>query len=71
VAELLSAKVPPAQLRSGEAASPESIMLCCWHAALAGAGGGAPALAAAPDAEELADILPAALELSALVASWS
>jgi hypothetical protein len=71
VAALLSAKVPPAQRHSREAVSPESIMLCCWHAALAGAGGGATALATAPDAEELADVLPAALELSALVSSWS
>ena len=45
-------------------------MLACWHAALAGAGSGPEALAKAPDADELADMLPAALELSALTRAW-
>ena len=71
VAALLSAKIPPAQRHSGLAVSRESIMLCCWQAALLREGGGPGALATAPDAEELAEILPAALELSALVNTWT
>ena len=72
VTELLAIRVPPAQRGAGGAAiAPASIMLCCWHAALDGAGGGPSALAVAPDAEELAELLPAALELSALVEAWS
>lgn len=70
VATLLEVGIPPAQLSSGAAVARESIILACWHAALAGAGYGPKALADAPDAPELADLLPAALELSALTASW-
>jgi hypothetical protein len=72
VSQLLAFRVPPAQRRATSAAvAPASIMLCCWHAALQGAGGGPSALAVAADAEELAELLPTALELSALVNSWS
>ena len=70
VAELLEYGIPPAQRRTGAAISRETIMLACWHAALVSAGGGPQALARAPDAPELADILPAALELSAVTAAW-
>jgi hypothetical protein len=70
VEELLAAGIPPAQRRTGEGVARESIILACWHAALSGAGGGPVALASAPDAPELAAVLPAALELSALVGAW-
>jgi hypothetical protein len=72
VSELLAIRVPPAQRTVTSAAvAPASIMLCCWHAALEGAGGGPSALAIAADAEELAELLPTALELSALVSAWN
>lgn len=72
VSELLAIPVPPAQRSATSTAiAPASIMLCCWHAALDGAGGGPSALAIAADAEELAELLPTALELSALVNAWS
>jgi hypothetical protein len=71
VAALIEAGIPPAQLRNGRAASRETIILACWQSAIARAGGGPAALATAPDAPELADLLPAALELSAVTAAWS
>lgn len=70
VSDLLEVGIPPAQLAAGQAVSRESIILACWHAALAGAGHGPKALVDAPDAPELADLLPVALELSALTAAW-
>ena len=70
VAHLMRAKIPPAQGHDGSCIARESIMLECWHAALAHAGGGPEALAAAPDAPELEELLPAALELSAVAAAW-
>lgn len=71
VRALLDLKVPPAQQLDGrKPIQPASIMLCCWHAALAGRGGGPAALAPAADAEEHAELLPAALELSAIVDAW-
>jgi hypothetical protein len=71
VATLLGAKIPPAQRHAGDAIPRESIILECWHAALSNAGGGPAALAVAPDAAELKELLPAALELSAVSAAWS
>jgi len=71
VTALIEAGIPPAQLRNGDAASRETIILACWQSALANAGGGPEALAVAPDAPELADLLPAALELSAVTAAWT
>jgi hypothetical protein len=67
---LLEGGIPPAQLSSGAAVARESIMLECWHVALSHAGHGPAALADAPNAPELAAILPAALELSALTHVW-
>ncbi len=72
VSQLLAIRVPPAQRSATNAAiTPASIMLCCWHSALEGAGGGPSALAIAADAKELAELLPTALKLSALVNAWS
>lgn len=71
VDRMLAAGIPPAQRLSGDAVSRESIILACWHAALASAGHGPSALPDAPDAPELAELLPAALELSALSSAWS
>lgn len=70
VRDLLRAGIPPAQRRTGEAVAQETIMLACWHAALDGSDDGMSALANAPDTPQLADILPAALELSALTNAW-
>jgi hypothetical protein len=70
VAVLLRAKIPPAQRQTGASVARESIILACWHAAMANGGGGPVALAAAPDAPELKELLPAALELSAVAAAW-
>ena len=69
VARLLASRIPPAERRDGVVAR-ESIILQCWHAALASAGGGPQALASAPDAAELEELLPAALELSAVATAW-
>jgi hypothetical protein len=71
VESLLGMNIPPAQRSSGRAVSRQSIMLACWHAALAGASYGPKALPDAADAPELADVLPAALELSALTDAWN
>jgi hypothetical protein len=70
VSELLSAGIPPAQRGSGASAARESIILESWHVALANAGGGPSALATAPDAPELSELLPLALELSAVTGAW-
>ena len=71
VSELLSARIPPAQRHNRAPVARESIIVAAWHAALIAAGGGPTALATAPDAAELAELLPSALELGALVATWS
>jgi len=70
VAALLKAKIPPAQRSDGACIGRQSIILECWHAALENAGGGPAALATAPDAPELKDLLPTALELSAVTSAW-
>ncbi len=70
VTELLAARIPPAQLCSGAPVARESIILACWYAALAAAGGGPTALPDASEGPELAELLPAALELSALASAW-
>jgi hypothetical protein len=70
VSELLAARIPPAQLRSGAPVSRESIILACWYAALEAGGGGPTALPDASEGPELAELLPAALESSALAAAW-
>lgn len=68
--ELLAAGIPPAQRMSGEAISRASIILSCWFGALSSAGLGPAALPDAVAGPELAEILPAALEMSALTSSW-
>jgi hypothetical protein len=70
VERLLAIGVPPSQLHSGEAVRPATIMLACWNAALAAERGAAETLASAPDSSELAEVLPAALEQSALTRVW-
>ena len=70
VRELLDAGIPPAQRSSGEPARAETIMLASWLSALKAVGGGTAALALAPDAPQLASLMPAALELSALTRAW-
>lgn len=70
ILELLSVGVPPAQGADGAAIGRSQIVLGCWYAALAAAGGDAAALPAAADRPELGEVLPAALELSALTGSW-
>ena len=66
VQELLMARVPPAQRRSGEPVSREAILLACWHAAIAETGGGPKALPDAVDTSQFLELLPAALELCGL-----
>ena len=67
---LLAAGIPPAQRLSGEPIARETVLLACWHAALSANGTGPKALPCAPDTPELARLLPAALELSALTNAW-
>lgn len=69
--ELLAAGIPPAQQASGQSIAPEVVILACWYSALAASGGGPTALPNAADAPQLATVLPAALELCAVVESWS
>jgi hypothetical protein len=68
---LLEAGIPPAQRLTGESIARETVLLACWHAALISNGTGPEALPCAPDTPELAKLLPAALELSALTHAWS
>ena len=70
VESFLGAGIPPAQRQDHEPIRRESIMLGCWHAALAEVGGVIQRLPDAADTEELEEILPAALELSALAQAW-
>ena len=70
VESLLSARIPPAQRQELQPIRREAIMLGCWHAALGEVGGGIQRLPDAADTEELQEILPAALELSALAQAW-
>ncbi len=70
VKRLLAIGVPPSQCHAGEAILPATIMLACWDAALAHPRGTAEMLASAPDSSALADVLPAALEQSALARAW-
>lgn len=67
---LLETGIPPAQQASGDPIRPEVIILVCWFSALASSGGGPGALPSAADAEQLASVLPAALELCAVVDAW-
>lgn len=71
VVELLNAGIPPAQLASGAAAPREAIILAGWWAAIKQSGGGPAGLAKAIRRPELAQILPAALELAALTEAWT
>lgn len=71
VQELLDAGIPPAQLGDRRAAPREAIILADWWAAIAQGGGGTRGLALAPETPELADLLPAALELAAVTAAWA
>lgn len=70
IALLLAAGIPPSQLEGG-AVSRRLVILASWYAAISAEGGGPKALAVAPDSEELAKLMPAALELGALVDAWS
>jgi hypothetical protein len=70
VDRLLAIGVPPSQLQSGKAVQPATIMLTCWDVALAAGSGTAATLAGAPDSSALAEVLPAALEQSALARVW-
>lgn len=68
--KLLTGGIPPAQAASGAPISPEVIILACWFSALSASGDGPQALPRAADAPQLASLLPAALELSAVVGAW-
>ena len=70
VEKLLAADIPPAQRLSGEPIAREEIILACWYAALTAAGSGPKALPDAAERPELDELLPAALELSALTQAW-
>jgi hypothetical protein len=67
---LLAIGVPPSQRRCKETILPATVMLACWDAALADPAGTVETLATAPDSQELAEVLPAALEQSALTRAW-
>ena len=71
VSELLENGIPPAQLPGGEAAPREAIIFAGWKVAIREAGGGPGGLALAPARAELAELLPAALELAALTEAWT
>lgn len=71
VKSLLAIGVPPSQRHSEEAILPATIILACWDAAIGDLRGKPGTLSDAPDSSELADVLPAALELSALTRAWS
>ena len=68
--KLLARRIPPAQLPDGAASSRPAIILCSWLHALREAGGDLPGIASAPDAPELASLLPKGLEMTALVEAW-
>jgi hypothetical protein len=68
--ELLSAGIPPAQRASGTPIARETIILSCWYAALSSSARGPAGLPDAAEGPEFAEILPAALELSAVTSSW-
>lgn len=68
--ELLAAGIPPAQRSTGDPVARESIILSCWYAALSSAGSGPAALPDAAEGPEFAEILPAALEMSAVTSAW-
>jgi hypothetical protein len=70
VCELLAAQIPPAQLLSGKPVPREQIILASWCAALGKGSGGPAALPEAAERIELAELLPAALELSAVAGAW-
>lgn len=70
VVEMLEAGIPPAQRRDGRPVSRELIIFACWCVALKSAGGGPQHLPDASERPELAEILPAALELSAIATAW-
>jgi hypothetical protein len=70
VVQMLAAGIPPAQRRNRKPVSRELIIFACWCVALKSAGGGPQHLPDASERPELAEILPAALELSALVSAW-
>jgi hypothetical protein len=67
---LLDAGIPPAQLLCGDPVPRELIILACWSVALRSAGGGPANLPGATERPELGEILPAALELSAVAEAW-
>ena len=70
VESLIRARIPPAQRQDLQPIRREAIMLGCWHAALSEVGGTIQRLPEATDTRELEEILPAALELSALAQAW-
>jgi hypothetical protein len=68
--ELLAADIPPAQRASGDPFARETIILSCWYEALADAATGPVGLPDAAEGPQFAEILPAALEMSAVTAAW-
>lgn len=69
VAELLAWRIPPSQV-AGKSISRRDVILESWYSAIDEYGGSAVGLAQAADSSQLANLLPAALELCALVESW-
>lgn len=68
--ELIPLQVPPAQAKDGKPVSRAAIILAFWLYVVRSDGGDARALANAPDAEELARLLPKSMELSAIIEEW-
>jgi hypothetical protein len=68
--QLLSSDIPPAQRTSGDPFARETIILSCWYEALQGAAAGPVGLPDAAEGPQFAEILPAALEMSAVTAAW-
>lgn len=68
--KLLARRIPPAQLPDRTPTSRPAVILCSWLHALRDAQGDLPGIASAPDAPELASLLPKGLEMTALVEAW-